>query len=153
MTARVFPDEPHFASASEQLFVRTLQEQLPDDAVLFCNLRFSDRAEDREADLIVGWPGVGVAVIEVKGGSVSLRDGQWWQTGGKSKAIDPVGQARACKYLLHQHLHGHPRWSRGKLRTAHLVALPTTVLPDDVTAPDLPRDLVIDKRQIDHAAS
>ena len=44
MTARVFPDEPQFASASEQLLVRTLQEQLPDDSVLFCNLRFIDRA-------------------------------------------------------------------------------------------------------------
>ncbi len=77
MTARVFPDEPQFASASEQLFVRTLQEDLPDGAVLFCNLRFSDRAEDREADLIVAWPGVGVAVVEVKGGSVSLQRGVW----------------------------------------------------------------------------
>ena len=81
MTARVFPDEPRFASASEEIFVRTLQEQLPDDAVLFCNLRFSDRAEDREADLIVAWPGVGVAVVEVKGGSVSLDRGVWRQVG------------------------------------------------------------------------
>jgi hypothetical protein len=29
----------------------------------------------REAGVIVAWPGVGVAVVEVKGGSVSLREG------------------------------------------------------------------------------
>jgi hypothetical protein len=153
VTARVYPPEANYESHAEDWFVEALVEQLPDDAVVFRNQRFTDWRDDREADVIVAWPGVGVAVVEVKGGSVSLRDGQWWQTGGKSKAIDPVGQARGCKYLLHQYLHGHPRWSRGKLRTAHLVALPTTVLPDGFTAPDLPRDFVIDKTQTDHAAS
>ena len=102
MTARVFPDDPQFASSSEEMFVQTLQEKLPDDAVLFCNLRFSDRAEDREADLIVAWPGVGVAVVEVKGGSVSLRGGEWRQVGdGIDRVIHPVDQAVACKKTLH----------------------------------------------------
>ena len=73
MTARRYPDEPVYGSPAEQLFVEALQEQLPDDAVLFCGQRFSDRRQDREADVIVAWPGVGIAVVEVKGGSVSLR--------------------------------------------------------------------------------
>ncbi len=104
MAARVFPPEAGYESYAEQWFVDALVEQLPDEAVVFRNQRFTDWREDREADAIVAWPGVGVAVIEIKGGSVSLRDGQWWQTGGKSKAIDPVGQARKCKYLLHAYL-------------------------------------------------
>ena len=84
MTARRFPETPTFASAGERLFTQALQEQLPDDAVLFCGQWFSDRAGDREADLIVAWPGVGVAVVEVKGGSVSLRNGEWRQVGNGS---------------------------------------------------------------------
>ena len=51
MTARRFPETPVFASHAEQLFADALQKKLPDDAVLFCGQRFSDRREDREADL------------------------------------------------------------------------------------------------------
>ena len=50
MSARRYPEEPVFASPSEQLFVEALQENLPDDAVLICGRRFSDRGQDREAD-------------------------------------------------------------------------------------------------------
>ena len=96
MTARRFPDDPRFGSAAEEHLVETLQEQLPDDAVLFCNLRFSDGREDREADLIVAWPGVGVAV-EIQGGAVSLQRGEWRQVGdGVDRVIHPVDQA-ACR--------------------------------------------------------
>ncbi|MGY1690350.1 NERD domain-containing protein [Geodermatophilus sp. SYSU D01105] len=154
MTARVFPDEPQFVSASEQLFVQTLREQLPDDAVLFCNVRFSDRAEDREADLIVAWPGVGVAVVEVKGGSVSLQGGVWRQVGdGVDREIHPVDQATACKYLLCDYLAEHPRWTAGRPRLAHLVALPATTLPAAFLAPGLARWMAIDKTDVPHAAA
>ena len=37
-------------------------------------------ASEYEADLIVAWPGPGIAVIEVKGGQVSRRYGQWFQS-------------------------------------------------------------------------
>ena len=47
MTARRFPDAPEFASAAERLFVEALQDKLPDDVVLICGQRFSDRVEDR----------------------------------------------------------------------------------------------------------
>ena len=154
MTARLFPDEPQFASASEQLFVQTLRDQLPDDAVLFCNLRFSDGREDREADLTVAWPGVGVGVLEVKGGSVSLDRGEWRQRqDGVDQVIRPVDQAVACKYLLCEYLAEHPRWSAGRPRTAHLVALPATTLPTDFMAPGLARWMAIDKADVPHAAA
>ncbi|MDP9460672.1 MAG: NERD domain-containing protein [Actinomycetota bacterium] len=154
MTARVFPDEPQFASASEQLFVQTLQDQLPDDAVLFCNLRFSDRGKDREADLVVAWPGVGVAVAEVKGGSVSLQRGVWRQVGdGVDREIHPVDQAVACKYLLCDYLGEHPRWTAGRPRLAHLVALPATTLPAAFVAPGLARWMAIDRTDVPHAAA
>ncbi len=154
MTARLFPDEPHFGHASERLFVETLREQLPDDAAVFCNVRLSDRSQDREADVVVAWPGVGIAVVEVKGGSVSLQRGEWRQGGdGTDHAICPVDQAVACKYLLCGYLADHPRWSAGRPRTAHLVALPATTLPTDFLAPGLARWMAIDKTDVPHAAA
>nr|WP_246323922.1 NERD domain-containing protein [Petropleomorpha daqingensis] len=148
----MYPEEPEFEAAAERAVVEALRHQLPDDAVLFVNQRFTDWRGDREADVILAWPGVGVAVVEVKGGSVSLRDGRWWQTGAKSKSIDPVKQARLCKYMLRNYLAQHPRWSRGPLRSEHFVALPTTVLPEGFTAPDAPRWLVLDKTDMHESA-
>jgi hypothetical protein len=154
VTARRYPDEPVYGSPAEQLFVEALQENLPHDAVLFCGQRFSDRRQDREADVIVAWPGVGIAVVEVKGGSVSLREGEWHQVGGGlDKVIHPVDQARICKYLLRGHLDRHPRWTAANPRLVHLVALPATTLPPDFFVPDLPRWMVLDKTDVPHAAS
>ena len=154
VTARRFPDEPVFGSSAEQLFAEALQEQLPDDAVVFCNLRFSDGRQDREADVVVAWPGVGVAVVEVKGGSVSLDRGEWRQRqDGVDTVIHPVDQAVACKYLLCDYLAEHPRWSAGRPRTAHLVAVPATTLPGDFMAPGLARWMALDKTDVPHAAA
>jgi hypothetical protein len=154
VTARLFPDEPQFEAASERLLVETLREQLPDEAAVFCNIRFSDRSQDREADVIVAWPGVGVAVVEVKGGSVSLQRGEWRQVGdGVDRVIHPVDQAVTCKYLLGGYLDEHPRWTAGRPRLAHLVAVPATTLPADFMAPGLARWMAIDKTDVPHAAA
>lgn len=72
MTSRCIPAEPEFQSPAERVAWERLRAQLPADAVLFHGLRFSDRKQDREADLVVAWPGVGIAVAEVKGGQVGL---------------------------------------------------------------------------------
>lgn len=154
MTGQLFPDAPQFAHASEEQFVRSLLEQLPDDAAVFCNTRLSDRSQDREADVVVAWPGVGVAVVEVKGGSVSLDRGEWLQRqDGVDRAIHPVDQAVACKYLLCDFLAGHPRWTGGRPRIAHFVAVPATRLPDDFIAPGLARWMAIDRHDVPHAAA
>ncbi|MDP9433126.1 MAG: NERD domain-containing protein, partial [Actinomycetota bacterium] len=64
---------PHRAGGLQRLC-----EQLPDDAVVLANLRFTDRSGDLEADLVVALPGAGVAVLEVKGGAVT-HDGTSWR--------------------------------------------------------------------------
>ncbi|GAA3159893.1 ATP-binding domain-containing protein [Blastococcus jejuensis] len=153
MSARVFPAEPTFESHAERLFAQALREQLPDEAVMVCGQRFTDRKDDREADLIVAWPGFGVAVIEVKGGSVSFRNGEWRQHGGGiDKRIRPVDQALGCKYALRSYLRSDRRWTAGDPRMAHLVALPTTTLPEEFAAPDAPRWMVLDHGDLSDAA-
>jgi hypothetical protein len=42
VTARLYPEEPEFEAASERAVVEVLRDQLPDDAVLFVNQRFTD---------------------------------------------------------------------------------------------------------------
>jgi hypothetical protein len=153
MTARIFPADPTYESYAERVFAEALREQLPDDAVMVCGQRFSDRKEDREADVIVAWPGFGIAVIEVKGGSVSFREGEWRQHGGGiDKRIRPVEQAKTCKYMLRDYLRQDRRWTSGDPRMTHLVALPTTTLPDDFAAPDAPRWMVLDQSDLPDAA-
>ncbi|SFE52016.1 nuclease-related domain-containing DEAD/DEAH box helicase [Blastococcus tunisiensis] len=153
MTARIYPAEPDFESHAERLFADALREQLPDDAVMVCGQVFSDRREDREADVIVVWPGFGIAVIEVKGGSVALRGGEWRQVGGGlDKRIRPVDQAKKCKYLLRDYLRRDRRWTSGDPRMVHLVALPATTLPADFDAPDAPRWMVLDRADCSSAA-
>lgn len=71
MTARCFPADPEFEHPTERVVWEMLRDQLPDDAALFANLRFTTRRGDLEADLAVLLPGAGIAVLEVKGGTVS----------------------------------------------------------------------------------
>jgi hypothetical protein len=74
---RLVPGEPRFETASEEQVWSVLGAALPEHAVLIANLRITDETKDHEADLIVLMPGVGVVVVEVKGGSV-WRDADGW---------------------------------------------------------------------------
>lgn len=147
---RLLPEEPGFQSAAEQVVWRALKRQLPDESVLFHGLRFSDRRHDREADIVVAVPGTGTAVLEVKGGHVTLEGGRWVQVGrGLVRPIDPVGQSRTCKYLLRDYLRGHPRWPHDDLRLVHLVAFPFTSVPPTFAAPDCPRWMITGRDELD----
>ena len=154
MAPRCFPADPDFGSDAERLVFDALRAQLPADAVLLAGLRFSDRREDREADLVVVEPGVGIATIEVKGGTVSLEGTRWFQTSrtGKRTRTNPVEQALKCKYLLRDYLREHPAWRHGDPRMVHLVAFPDTDVPADFQAPDCRRDMVIGLHDLEVAA-
>lgn len=137
------PENPQFRSSAEAAAHRHLAQQLPDDAHLLANVGFTDSQGEREIDLLVVWPGQGVAVIEVKGGVVSIEDGEWVQTGAGHHRLhrSPVVQAQDAKHALE-------RWTHGRLsnrigRMAHMVALPFTKEPDGWDVPDAPRDLMI----------
>lgn len=42
---------------------QALKDQLPDDVVLFAGLRLLDGTQECEIDLLVAWPGLGLAAI------------------------------------------------------------------------------------------
>ncbi|HVM29074.1 MAG TPA: hypothetical protein VM433_15555 [Mycobacteriales bacterium] len=96
---RCFPAEPVFRDGghAERAVWTALGGSLPDDAVLFSGQRFQERRQEYEADLLVGVPGAGWAVIEVKGGNVRREAGDWQQLQqGVWKRIDPWGRRRTA---------------------------------------------------------
>ena len=104
MSPRCYPPEPEFGlgRTAERRVWEVLREQLPDDAALLHSVAMIEGTAEYEADLVVAWPGVGVAVIEVKGGHVSRRGGQWYQSSRSDihPVKDPVVQAQDCKHVL-----------------------------------------------------
>ena len=147
------PSSPEFASSAERAVWERLCDQLPDDAVLLAGQRVTVDGEEAEADLVVLWPGIGVAVIEVKGGRVSLRDGQWHQAGGGAERVltrSPIDQAQRAKHLLLDYLNRASSTNIG--RAVHLAVLPYTQLPDSWSAPESPRALTLDSTDLPRLA-
>jgi hypothetical protein len=145
------PAEPDFTTAAERDVWGAVKRKLRQDDALLANVRLTDERGDFELDLVVGLPGAGIAVVEVKGGHVA-HDGEGWiQTGTKTKRIDPVRQARDGKYVLRDYLDCDPRWRR-RIRLAHLVAFPYSRIVPGFALPDCPRWMVIDRGQLDDVA-
>ncbi|WP_202977026.1 nuclease-related domain-containing DEAD/DEAH box helicase [Ornithinimicrobium flavum] len=157
MGARLIPAEPVFVNNAEGEVCERLVRNLGDDDVVLANLRLTDHHQDHEADLVVLMPGAGLVVVEVKGGSVEVDgDGRWSQHGGgRSRRIDPVGQARRSKHALREYVQADPRWrdsSRTRVRWAHTVVTPYSSVPDDFSLPDCGRDMIHGREDQPHLA-
>lgn len=144
MAARALPAEPVFATESESAVWRNVVGALGNDDVVLANVRLTDEAKDHELDLVVLMPGVGIVVVEVKGGSVSVDgQGRWWQgSQPQPRQIRPVDQARDGKYALRHYVESDPRWrdsSRTRVRWAHSVVTPYTLVDEGFATPDCPR--------------
>ena len=152
---RCYPPEPEFGAdrTAERRVWEVLRDQLPADAALLHSVTMIERAAEHEADLIVGWPGVGVAVIEVKGGHVSRRDGLWYQSsrGDTHPIKDPVVQAQDCRHVLHRLL-GQYGSEAAAARFAHLVAFPFTGISPGWSYAGCTRDMIVAQNDLPDAA-
>ncbi|MEV4990305.1 hypothetical protein MRBLMD1_002780 [Pseudarthrobacter sp. LMD1-1-1.1] len=89
---------------------------------------------------------MGMAAIEVKGGQVSIADGQWYQSdrSQKRKIQSPVAQSQSS-------LHALKNWLEDQLgcrvssRCVYMVSLPYTDVPSDWTMAGCPRSLILDR--------
>jgi len=147
---RLIPPTPAFQTASERLVWTALVESLEPGEVLFHGLRFTDPKEgDVEIDLLLLSPARGAAIVEVKGGLVEFRDGEWTTTsnGGAKRRIRPVDQARRAKHALRRYLDRSSEWSYGLLRTQWFLALPMTDVSGDM-GPEAPRDRIIGRGDV-----
>lgn len=152
---RCYPEQPEFAAdrAAERTAWEALRDQLPDNAVLLHSLNLLDQGREQEADLVVAWPGVGIAVIEVKGGFVTRHDGEWFQeSAGQRRPIkSPVVQAQDCRHALTRYLEERS-CAAARARFVHMVAFPFTGVRSDWEAPDCPREVVLDKGDMRNVA-
>jgi hypothetical protein len=130
-----------------------LRDQLPDEAALLHSVPMIEGTAEHEADLVIAWPGVGVAVVEVKGGHVSRHQGRWYQSsGGDTRPIqDPVVQAQDCQHVLHRLLVKRGS-DAGAARSAHLVAFPFTDIDPGWSYAGCPRDVILARKDLAAAA-
>ncbi len=157
---RCFPPDPDFPTGfhGERAVWEALRAQLPEEALLFRSIPLVEGSREREIDLLVAWPGEGVAVIEVKGGQVwKDSDGAWHQysSAEERRIEDPAEQVQDARHLLQGYLRrrGTGPTAIANSRTTHLVALPFTEVPRDWSAPNLERTMVIDKVDLRYAAA
>lgn len=150
---RCFPEHPDFASPAEEVVWKALRAKLRDVDVLLHGVRISDaHYGDVEIDLLVLMPDSGAAVIEVKGGHISLAAGRWTSSGSHGVvSIHPIDQARNGMYALRRFVEEQPSWSRGALRARWLVAFPHTAVNSDM-GPEGRRDLIIGADDVVDAA-
>src|SRR4051794_26914845 len=149
---RCIPEEPEFGEgqSAEKAVWEKLRSCLPDDVVLAHSVQVRNGRAEHEIDLLVLWPAVGLAAIEVKGGLVSINEGQWYQSGGKDgkhRIQSPVAQSQSSA-------HAFKNWIGDQLGTplssrfAYMVCLPYTHVPGDWTMAGCPRSLILDDQDL-----
>jgi hypothetical protein len=148
---RNYPPAPDYSSpgsAAERRVWQALQA-LPDAAAVFAQVRVLDRRVTREADFVVAWPGVGLAVLEVKGGGVWTAGGEWFSTdrNGEDHPIkDPIDQAARAGYALRDFVVSQGgTWPAS---WATMAVLPDTPLPKWFGTADAPPERWVDSSQL-----
>lgn len=111
---------------SEQIVFEYIKNGLSDQWKVFHSFDYIGRDQNRamwdgEIDFLLYHPDHGFLVIEVKGGVISCRDGQWYQDG---RPINPVHQAKRNKYAVLQLLERR-LGKRIPLKFAHAVCFPS----------------------------
>jgi hypothetical protein len=152
---RFIPEEPDFGEGqlAEKVVWEALKKGLPDDAVLAHSVQLRDGVREYEIDLLVLWPRVGIAAIEVKGSKVSVADGQWYQSDRtekrplKSPVVQSQGSAHAFKNWIEAQL-----GSRLTSRSVYMVSFPYTEVRQNWEMAGCPRTLVLDKEDTSSAA-
>lgn len=117
-------------SAAEATVVRSLLSGLDDSWVVIPNVEVRNQGRDHEIDIVAASPTRGVVVMEVKGGTVAVVDGVWFQNDRRCDP-QPDDQIRVAKHALVRRLQ-----SMG-IKLDGLFIVDTVGLPD---VHDVPRD-------------
>ncbi len=148
---RCFPEQPEFGRDrhAEREVWESLVRTLPPSAALLHSVNIIENGTEREIDLLVIWPGVGIAAIEVKGGHVSYEAGQWYQAsnGQQHRIKDPLVQVQDGRHMLQRYLGAQLGLGR-QVRFAHLLAFPYTSVPRHWDIPGLRRAMVIGSQDL-----
>lgn len=135
---RTIPPNPDYTApgSDAEKHVWEALQGLPEDAVVISQYHLTDGRRMYEADFIVLIPGVGVGVLEVKGGRVSKVAGQWTSRdryGRDHEIKNPIQQASDTGYQVARFLYQQgvrvPTWTA-------VAVVPDTVLPAGFQTPD-----------------
>ncbi|MFF2031108.1 NERD domain-containing protein [Arthrobacter sp. NPDC058192] len=145
---RCIPEKPDFGDgqSAERAVWEALRNSLPDDCVLAHSVQVRDGRAEHEIDLLVLWPGVGLAAIEVKGGKIGVDNGQWYQSDkdGRHRIQSPVAQSQNSQHAFRNWLESR-MGSKLSSRFAYMVSLPYTDVPQDWEMAGCPRSLILDQ--------
>lgn len=149
-TPMLWPQAPKFASGAEQRVWTALREQLGESDLLIANQRFTDHERDYELDIAVVFDGLGVVVLEIKGGKVWVEGGQWFQELPEGvKRRDPVEQAMKAKHVLKKWVEESMAWAgKRPIVWAHGIVLPNVRLEPGFDMPDCHRWMVVDREDM-----
>ena len=140
---RIHPDHSTVQQlkGAERVFAEILVEYLSDDWLIISQLDMISPNRPYEIDFLLVNPQYGLIGIEVKGGAVDVKDGEWYRKESRGGEFhfepSPPRQAQNAAFQLRDALKGnHPSFRN--LKVAHGVALPdvdavTGALPLEVT--------------------
>ena len=122
-----------------------LAEALDDSWSVFHSVSWVKRDKDGEIDFVLAHPDHGLVVLEVKGGGMDCRFGEWSRVvdGTRERMEDPFTQALDHRHELKRLL------SRDDWFIAHCIALPEVSVAKLQLAPDAPRELVLDRHDVE----
>jgi len=140
---RIHPDHTTVQQlkGAERDFAEILVEYLSDDWLIISQLDMIAPNRPYEIDFLLVNPQYGLISIEVKGGAIDVKDGEWYRKESRGGEFhfdpSPPRQAQNAAFQLRDALKGnHPSFRN--LKVAHGVALPdvdavTGALPLEVT--------------------
>ena len=118
------------------------------------NVGWTERGRDCEIDFVIIDPRRrAILTLEVKGGEISLEDGQWYSTDRRDfrHPIDPVEQAKNASYAISRMIK-RDKGENFDLRWGWGVVLPSTTRPDNMLPMKglalLPKEHIIDEEDL-----
>ena len=121
-------------SKAEAYVFEQLRDQLDDEWECFHSASWmikhpTQGAKDGEIDFVVAHPDKGIVCLEVKGGGIECRHGEWFriEKGQRKRMKDPFAQALDHRYDLSRKIEKVKGWRRHELLPASTVsAFPTS---------------------------
>ena len=112
-------------------------------------------ARDAEVDFVLSHPEHGVVCLEVKGGDIECRHGEWLRRidGRMQRVTDPFAQVTAQLYALRDLLHERTGLPRQQLKLARGVVLADVPVHSLVLGTDAPAEIVIDRHGVQDVAA
>lgn len=157
--ARIIPPQPPADAPSSERTLHARLAALPDPWLVLAHVPLGLFGRPKpgmtELDFLLVHPDRGLLVLEVKGGLVEVREGQWYTTpqggrnAGQPQALrrSPFDQAATQRFELQRFLWKHLNIPDEAM--AHAVALPDCMV-DGALGSDAPRGIIIDRRDLDH---